>query len=504
MFRRLCAFLLSAAAVLCACRGAPHCLALSPGAAARSQDAANAAPQDPFAGYPLRNAVVLTRELDTDGGSIFAETGFGRSEAGTVYTRTYRYPGGDTFVSERLVTRGTVSGGRMICDIALEGSGGTIRRHDGAGWRPEPLRSTELGQGMYFIRTDRQDLIVILPTVYRQLSNGVIEEIAHGIRSYIEKTALGWRLRTYASHIESGAYVDHTYLKSGGPLIDWSDPVSEKVWANFILTGRNRWAYDGYYYETPDTYYPTGENRYHRLVSAYITTKLIAAGGKYTAARELGLAMLDVMCRQQTDGFFPTLAGCTWLSEDYGIGPGFFDTRFNSDLVLSMLDAIEHLGAGFLRPTVDRYLEFFVSYVSGHGVGRTGALLVPDYWHPDGGGQTHTSLNHQCAEALTLFRLYEYSSDARCYFLGMSLVRGICSKADFWMSGEGGNLNYAWHDGSNYGSDYLYLTYNDLFKLQEALLRLRGSRDETLRMIMDHKLEWMISNGVTGYLGERP
>jgi len=86
----------------------------------------------------------------------------------------------------------------------------------------------------------------------------------------------------------------------------------------------------------------------------------------------------------------------------------------------------------------------------------------------------------------------------------MSLVRGICSKADFWMSGEGGNLNYAWHDGSNYGSDYLYLTYNDLFKLQEALLRLRGSRDETLRMIMDHKLEWMISNGVTGYLGERP
>ena len=131
-------------------------------------------------------------------------------------------------------------------------------------------------------------------------------------------------MRTYASHIESGAYVDHTYLKSGGPLIDWSDPVSEKVWANFILTGRNRWAYDGYYYETPDTYYPTGENRYHRLVSAYITTKLIAAGGKYTAARELGLAMLDVMCRQQTDGFFPTLAGCTWLSEDYGIGPGFF------------------------------------------------------------------------------------------------------------------------------------------------------------------------------------
>ena len=30
MFRRLCAFLLSAAAVLCACRGAPHCLAPSP------------------------------------------------------------------------------------------------------------------------------------------------------------------------------------------------------------------------------------------------------------------------------------------------------------------------------------------------------------------------------------------------------------------------------------------------------------------------------------------
>ena len=156
MFRRLCAFLLSAAAVLCACRGAPHCLALSPGAAARSQDAANAAPQDPFAGYPLRNAVVLTRELDTDGGSIFAETGFGRSEAGSGIYAYVQIPGRRYFCLGKTRHPGTVSGGRMICDIALEGSGGTIRRHDGAEWRPEPLRSTELGQGMYFIRTDRQ------------------------------------------------------------------------------------------------------------------------------------------------------------------------------------------------------------------------------------------------------------------------------------------------------------------------------------------------------------
>ena len=63
------------------------------------------------------------------------------------------------------------------------------------------------------------------------------------------------------------------------------------------------------------------------------------------ASRAIGLAMIDLMREQQNEyGFIPSQAGSTWLKTDYGIAPGYYDTRFNTDFWLANINAAENFG----------------------------------------------------------------------------------------------------------------------------------------------------------------
>jgi hypothetical protein len=63
------------------------------------------------------------------------------------------------------------------------------------------------------------------------------------------------------------------------------------------------------------------------------------------------------------------------------------------------------------------------------------------------------------------------------------------------------NLHYSYSaDGTYGGTDYPYLTYNDLYNLQKLLAARTGKTNDTLTMLMKYKKAWMDTNGVTGYL----
>lgn len=52
-----------------------------------------------------------------------------------------------------------------------------------------------------------------------------------------------------------------------------------------------------------------------------------------------------------------------------------------------------------------------------------------------------------------------------------------------------------------YGNtDYPYLTYDDLFKLQKYLSDRFSRTDPVLDMLMQHKRAWMDANGITAYM----
>lgn len=255
--------------------------------------------------------------------------------------------------------------------------------------------------------------------------------------------------------------------------------------------GINRMTRSGYYYATPTDYVPTGEGCFYLLPAAHIPTKL-ARWSDAHHGRQIAAAMLDLQrAYYLEDGFIPTAPTSGWLSRDYGIGAGFYDTRFNTDLAHALLTLGRDLGIDAFTDCAMRYAGYLLQHAALHSTATENGILVHDYAHPDGNhSPTHTSLNHQLAEILFLIE----TQDGDCAITAGRMLRGIADTLELWIR-EDGNLHYACYpDGSFGGEDYPFLTYNDLLALNRCLGGHAG-----LERLMQTKQAWMDRNGVTAY-----
>lgn len=253
----------------------------------------------------------------------------------------------------------------------------------------------------------------------------------------------------------------------------------------------NRMTIDGYYYRTPADYIPSGDGYFFLNPAAYIAGKL-ARNTDNPDAHNLSAAMLDIQRSHYNNyGFVPTYPTSSWLSTDYSVAPGFYDTRFNTELA----DALLTLGrAEGVQSFVDDALRY-AAFLNNHALTRStddgaGGIFVDDYWHPDGCERTHSSLNHQLAEALFLIKTENADYTETAY----RMIHAVESSANDWIKPDG-DLHYArYPDGSFGGADYPYLTYNDLLALDGWL---GGS--PSLERLMDSKRGWMDAKGITDY-----
>ena len=204
--------------------------------------------------------------------------------------------------------------------------------------------------------------------------------------------------------------------------------------------------------------------------------------------------------RQNQYGYVPTTPGSEWLQGDYGIGPGFYDTRFNTDLLELYIKAARRLGKGMFEETMTRYLGFYTQLAgTSHITTENGGWLIPDYWHPDELTAPHTSLNHQASECLALYHAADLLNRKDLRELADRMLLAIEDTGSGWVM-PNHNLYYSVKpDGTYVEGDYPYLTYNDLFYLRKYLTGFGKEENETLTYLMGEKLQWMQKNGVTGY-----
>ncbi len=229
-----------------------------------------------------------------------------------------------------------------------------------------------------------------------------------------------------------------------------------------------------------------------RIPAAYIATRL-ARQTDDRHAHQLSVAMLNLhIVHMNENGFMPSPSKSSWLFEDYGIEAGFHDTRFNTDLAYAMLLLGKAEGISDYTDHAMRYAQF----LSDHAKATTertenGGIFSPDYSHPSGNPTTLTSLNHQLAEILFLYK----TGKPEYIQLSGQMLCAIEDTVSCWIL-PNGNLNYArYPDGTFGGNDYPYLTYNDLHALNGAL-----GGNPALQKLMDSKLLWMRTNGISGYV----
>lgn len=412
---------------------------------------------------------------------------------------------------ERMTASGGSTAVRNITTFALGEGEGIVRSYDAVSgkWKTDALSEGVLPYGMYFIRTgsgaDESESIFITPQTYAPRTNGMIQSLSDRNGSLtVSKQNGRYYLTVSAPALENGMFCDFTALCSGSVLVNWNNTSETAKWENYRFTDDNRWCYDGYYYKAPSNYIPSGSGYFYKLPAAHITGKMAKNKGD-AASRAFALTMLDVMTERYCDGgYIPSENGSEWLKSDYNIDAGYYDTRFNTDIALAMLNAGENFGAAQFIQQAEVYGKFLVSYAAQRhytfGSGAYEGWLVDDYWHENGKSlRTHVSLNHHTAEAVFLYRLADATEGRHYLETAEKMVRGIEYTVDKWIM-PNGNLYYSYgNDGNMITGDYPYLTYNDLLELQKLYTKRYGAENSAAAKLMSSKLAWMNKNGVTGY-----
>ena len=331
--------------------------------------------------------------------------------------------------------------------------------------------------------------------------NDVRGMLASSCRAVLMAATLGAESERMLLREQARGAADALILTSPDRILDWDVNNCAKAWVSYVKNGDMPWCYDGYYRKSPENYIPTGTNYYYCCAASYCIRGFLSRTPPCREAPALTILALDTMAlRQNSFGYWATDPGSEWLQSDYGIGPGFYDTRFNTELLELYLKAAHKFGGNLFEAAVERYLAFYTQFAdTNHITTESGGWLIPDYWHPDTHITPHTSLNHQVTECLALYHAAELLDREDLFALADRMLLAIEDTGSRWVMPDH-NLYYSIQPNGTYtAGDYPYLTYNDLLHLREYLTESGRAETETLTHLIGEKLQWMVNNGVTGY-----
>ena len=442
-----------------------------------------------FTGAGVQNSTVRVLQLQSGTVGVCEQTA----------RRTYAFSGGDQVVMGRSAVDGTAA----VETVELPGGSGTIRYFEPSTgtWVVTPLASGTYDASAVEIVQEEQTFFCYLPKSYRLGERETLTYLPGSDGSLTVSGGDGSWTVTLTAQGPAGAVADYTWMTSSDGLLDWFYETYPEDWYNYTQDGAGKWCFDGYYRTTPDTYEPTGPDSIYRCPASYVVHSITEAAADRQSARSLALAMADTLIQNQNSlGFWETGPESQWLSGDYGIGPGFFDTRFNTEMAEMLCELYQLTGGDFLAQALERYSGFFLDFAEVHHRETAGGgWMVEDYWSTDVSAVVHTSLNHQLAECLNLYHMADALEREDLRQLADRMLLAVEDTADAWITADG-NLHYRWNgDGTYGGSDYPYLTYNDLLDLQQYLKASGRGVSQPLTRLMDAKRDWMDRNGVTDY-----
>lgn len=394
--------------------------------------------------------------------------------------------------------------GNYQASYLIPGNKGLVRYFHG-----NNLQTIDLAEGSLplnttlFIETDKHNMIISQAYSYNDLGYGTKDAISNLYPITVTKEDGYFKIK-YRFKNKDGHHGIFWGVGSQNRLINFNHEANMRIWANYDLDKLARLGEDGYYYKSPSTYTPSRENSYWRNPSMYAPRSWVNTGGSL-ASSILGKSYLLIgLDNINEENFLATLPQSNWLKDDYNIGHGFFDTRFNADMGDVYLAAYKKFRYPEFKTAYERIVSYYTDHImSNHytvydDAGDEG-WLVEDYGYKGEIKPVHVSLNHQIFAANWYLKLYEFTGVKSYEDIALKMLQGIKNTRDDWIKDDN-NLEYAYMADGSYGLvEYPYLTYNDLYNFQVTYSRIYGFRDKDLDILMNSKKQWMDKNEVTEY-----
>ena len=441
------------------------------------------------------------RAIETAKGTDLVYEEEEKLDGGDIKQRLYRRENGDELLMARYENS---DGDYCVKRIELESDGKLCYYNQNY----EYWVQNKFSEGTYSASMIELDMegdtsyLIYTPKTYIKRKNNTLEYLP-GYDGYLklEQDGDNWILGVWVKSHKENSVSDYMMMRSDKQLLNWDHRNCALYWRNYMLNGESRWCYDGYYFPIPEDYDPTGENYFYRSPASYFIKSMVGGASTHPVAENMAIAMLDTMAQEQNSiGFWPTTPESQWLKEDYDILKGFYDTRFNTDLIEEYIKMYRDYGVKSFGQVMNKYIEFYTDYAKKHHYEtENGGWFVQDYYHPDGNKLTHVSLNHQVAEIIALYKLAEVMEKPELNDLADKMLLAVTDTTDEWIK-DNSDLHYCIFEDGTYGKpDYPYLTYNDLLHLQKLLENTKGKTDDNISKLMDAKRKWMDANSITAY-----
>ncbi len=358
-------------------------------------------------------------------------------------------------------------------------------------WQKADKFPANSGQYLFVIDSSKEHYVIspIAIYSYNNVNHTRVNKGYGGI--YIENGNI--KVRYLA---DKGEHGDLWYISSGSELFSGEKALKELFTHN--IDGEKRWCFDGFYIRAKSNYEPYQRGMFFRNPANYVGVSF----AKYAFSRgmeDLGYAMIMTGINNQNKyGYWQTDCIVDWLSRDYGIKEGFYDTRFNSDFAIGLIYAYKRYGNDIILKSLKRYAEYFFEYAQNHSHKTANGILIEDY--APSNKKVHTSLNHHLTELNFLYEYYNLTYDDKYLQLANKMLKGLDDTKNYWVM-KNHNLAYAYgyNNSSNKMVDYPYLTYNDLYETKFLLERYFKATNTTIEYLMKNKKIWMDKNGITQY-----
>lgn len=372
---------------------------------------------------------------------------------------------------------------------------------DNSKWSDESILGSEGGLPIHSLHLNGEDFSSFFSRVdaYEPLGNGV-RKVDHEatVPLRYRSTQEGKNIILSLPH-HKGWEMEQWGIVGKPDMFDWKDEKQKKLKLIANLDYLRKWTQGGVQYIPDPSYVPYHEWAFWVVPAQHVGNKLLLYGNDRFSKNLALLSLESALQTQGEAGYWKSTPQSSWLLKDYAIDAGFYDTRFNTDAALFLLEGYRRFQDEEYLDSAKRYGDFLIQYATTHhGKTRNGGYLVYDYSQQGHSGKvvrTHSSLNHLLAEMNFLYDLYRETKETKYFDVAEKMKQAVKDTHLGWVKQENGDLWYAYMPDDTFGmQDYKHLTLKDLKTSQELFQQLFGQEDADFQYLIEVKESYLKKN----------